>query len=36
MIPQITLQQANTHIKDCFSAGLSPFLIGDTGSQPNY
>ncbi|MDC0644052.1 hypothetical protein OAP32_00580 [Crocinitomicaceae bacterium] len=33
MIPQITLHQANTHIKDCFSAGLSPFLIGDTGSS---
>ena len=33
MIPKITLLEAKQHIKDCFSAGLSPFLIGDTGSS---
>jgi hypothetical protein len=33
MIPKITLLQTKPHIKSCFAAGLSPFLIGDTGSS---
>lgn len=33
MIPKISVEQAGQHIRDCFSAGLSPFLIGDTGSS---
>ena len=33
MIPKISVIQAGQHIKDCFAAGLSPFLIGDTGTS---
>ena len=31
MIPQITMNQAEQHIKDCFAADVAPFLIADTG-----